>query len=507
MPTNPKLVELDIVFHDGEFYLTGTLRNDGDDGDCNVIVYNQTTDEWIAADDRFLYNGDEWLMDIVLGTFQPGSYQIVVYATDDSGNITDTSKLTLLMPEASFECIDSVGENWCYLKPDTTLYYPGDALTVGPGTEIKATARIRNTLSDGPVSLWVKDETVGEWLCSEERYVEAGNVSTFSCNFNADWAGTHEVKFYARHRNCNSYTNDEELDSFLVEVGEVTATNPVFISKFNWDTLSNMKCWVYYYDGETKVYSAYVDDTSSEGEIPPDVTIGCAGTVKNTGGSGRCSVGIYDSNGEYINGDFTNLDKDEEWSFDLGIGSFNNDVSLVVKLFNSDSEETDSIRFDLRIREEPADCVEVGDGKDYIQILALGDLSLPVANATAELFKCWLPTGCGWWYPYGALGTVEFGYELKKSTTTDSDGKACFGGVNSDWDYGVAVKKDGKVVAQGRFTEPGDFNKEVTLKMEQWPWYYWAAIGAGVIAAAYLVVSIVKAPGVTVVMPTIREHK
>jgi len=138
---------------------------------------------------------------------------------------------------------------------------------------------------------------------------------------------------------------------------------------------------------------------------------------------------------------------------------------------------------EVKLEELPPECIDIGEGGDFIRVKVVNEIGLPIPNATVELFKCFIPVvGCPY-DPYGLLGTVEYGYELKKTATTDSDGTVCFSGVNSDWDYAIAVKVDGEVRAQRRFTEPADFNRLIEVRIG-WPWYYWAAVGGVIVAIA-----------------------
>lgn len=120
------------------------------------------------------------------------------------------------MPKAGFNCIDEYGENWCYLKIDTELIYPGESCTVNKGDELKASARIKNTGSGGYISLWVKDETANKWLCNDEMWLANEEVATFVCYFTADWFGTHNIRFYACHKEDTTPIVDDSLDSISV---------------------------------------------------------------------------------------------------------------------------------------------------------------------------------------------------------------------------------------------------------------------------------------------------
>jgi len=170
------------------------------------------------------------------------------------------------------------------------------------------------------------------------------------------------------------------------------------------------------------------------------------------------------------------------------------EISVYAYIFGDLYDQKDVYINVVKKPEPPVGCTQLTEGDDFIQITLLDKNNNPVPNATIELFRCNVPDAlgaCSWYFPYGATGTVELGYELIETTVTNVNGFACFNGVNSDWNYAIAAKVDDEVIAQMRFTEPEDFNKLSTIKHGEgelpWPWYYWAAAGVGGLAILYLI--------------------
>jgi len=106
-----------------------------------------------------------------------------------------------------------------YLEYDDRKAYGGQTLEVPKGEKVRAITWLENLGESGTLSLWIKDETTGNWLGGFDMVVFSGHKSPFLVEFTPDWVGTHKIKFYACHKENGVPYIDEVLDmAFYLKV-------------------------------------------------------------------------------------------------------------------------------------------------------------------------------------------------------------------------------------------------------------------------------------------------